>query len=433
MKKSRRRIYYALGFILGIILIASLLVYFSQQGIVSAQQFESYARTLVSDYNRSLSFFSPDTFEGFDFYSNTSYDVTAFYSTDYGAAILFNCSEVWSFHCVNSSQRVEDMIFGPINSLELTKFNFVGDNTGIISAKNGNNSVVDIGIFVASGSNVLFKSITINSVYYDCLIVKGANQSSYWDSTSAAKDAQRIFDADLCYALGRSEEVRERYAEPDLNAMLLRILTKWRQSVQNGNVTYTYTQKECDLRQIEELAKTKYGITNPEFVNDLLSYLQNVTLPPTKKIFGVTVDDPSNWLYVTVLTILSVVIYITYLFYGYIRRKRPESDLKYLPEAVGGLLAIGLGDLIYVLPYDYQLFSIQTVVLILAVIIGVAIVYTTKRKLIAWRTTAKDNDHNDVVQNAKTKPEKTADSKKVKQKEPNDKSRDKSKPRDKLK
>jgi hypothetical protein len=245
-----------------VIVCSSIYFAFFQQSYVTPQQFESYAMSLISDYNQSLSYFYPETFGDFDFYSNESYEVTAYFSPNYGTAIMFVPSENWTFATLTVNQRVEDAIFDNYNSLQLTRFHFQGDNTGLIAARNSNNSFIDIGMFADVGSNVLIKNVEINHIIYNCLIIKGGNQSSYWSSTSAIIDSKRIFDADLSYALGRSEDVRERYHEPELNSLLVDILTKWSKAINsNGTVAYTLTDKEHDFSEVIRLAET-YGITN---------------------------------------------------------------------------------------------------------------------------------------------------------------------------
>ncbi len=180
--------YFVTVLIIGILSFSLIYIVFFQQSVVSSQQFENYAKSLISDYNQSLNSFFPETFSNFDFYSNQSYEVTTYFSSNYGTAIMFVPSENWIFTTLTVSQRVEDTIFDNYNSLQLTKFFFQGDNTGFIAARNSNNSIIDIGMFADIGSNVLIKNVEINHVLYNCLIIKGGNQSSYWNSASAVKD-----------------------------------------------------------------------------------------------------------------------------------------------------------------------------------------------------------------------------------------------------
>lgn len=400
-KKGKYYFIKYLALLLAFITIGGSSIYFAffQQSSVTPQQFEKYAKSLISDYNQSLSFFYPETFNSFDFYSNQSYNVTAYSSSNFGTAIMVIPSENWTFTTLNTNKRVEDEIFGEYNSLQLTKFIFQGVNTGLIAERNSNNSFINIGLLADIGGNVLIKNVEIGpridgvfcGVVYNCLIIKGSNQSNYWDANSAAIDSKRIFDADLLYALNRSEEVRMHYYEPELNARLLEILTKWDQSLNsNGEITYTYTQKEHDIRQVEELAKTRYGITNSsKFIQNLLDYLSNVSLPPPKTILTHIINDTDNWLYVTFLGGLPICIVATYLAFDYLRKRLQSKVFGYMLGVPLGILVVMFGNVVLGYPYDYQFFSIQTLAVILVWIGGGFVVYETKKRLFIWRTETK--------------------------------------------
>jgi hypothetical protein len=380
----------------GACIILASLIYLAQDQFVSVETMEKYAKTLISDYNQSVDFFLPPTFNQFSFYSNDSYNVTAIRSSNFGTALLFYPATEWSFKNQTTNQQIENAIFGEYNSLLPTKFVFVGGNTGI----NGDNgSMSNIGIIISNDSSAIFKNVNIDSVHYHGLIIKGSNKTSSWNTKSALDDSKRIFDGDLYFALSNSEEVRERYAEPELNTLLVDILTKWNQALQpNGNVSYTYTQKEYDIKQVEELAKTKYDITNSsEFINSLFNFLKNATLPPLppeKTIFTHVVNDPDNWLYVGFLGGLPVCIYGTYLAFDYLRNKYQSKGFRYMLGIPLTILVVALGDLVLGYPYDYQLFSIQTLVVIIIWTAGIFALHETKKRLIRWRVMKQNKSYN---------------------------------------
>jgi hypothetical protein len=386
---------------LSVIAIALLYFAFFQPSFVSPEQFERYAQTLISNYNQSLSFFHLETFDSFDFYSNRSYNVTAFLSSNFGTAITFVPSENWSFETVNATQRVEDAIFGSTNSLQLTKFIFKGEETGVIAARNSNFSIVNIGIIADVGSNVLFKNIKIDSVLYNCLIIKGSNESRYWDNNVAVKDSRRIFDADLNFALNRSEDVRMRYSEPELNELLVAILEKWDQALNSqGEITYTFSQKEHDIKEIEELARTKYGITNAsQFIQNLLDYLSNVSLPPPKTILNHIVNDPDNWLYVAFLSGLPICIVVAYLAFDYLRKRLRSKVFGYMLGIPLGILVVAFGDVVLGFPYDYRFFSVQTLVVALVWFGGGLAIHKRRKLLTLWRI-RKENGYDDTNNNS---------------------------------
>lgn len=242
-------------------------------------------------------------------------------------------------------------------------------------------------MFVGNNDTILIRNVNIDSVYYYCLILKGSNHTSYWNNEAALADSRRIFDVDLYHALNRSEEVRERYAEPELDSLLIGILTKWKQSIQpNSTVVYTYTQKEYDIQQVEELAKTKYHLTNSsEFINNTLSYLQYAQLPPpppAKTIFGHVVNDPDNWLYVCFLGGLPLLDFTFFLIIDYYQEKRPSKLAKWLFTIPSAILAYVLVDLLYYSPYDYRILSVQTIVVIALWICGVIAVFKIHNRLV---------------------------------------------------
>lgn len=309
----------------------------------------------------------------------------------------------WSSTNINDTRRIEEAVFG--GNLSFVFWQLSNGSYDCLSV--GQTFVNWYGppYEVLGTGQVLIENITLDSVPIFFIALKGSNETAYWTTEWAKNDSRYLFDNDLYLALSNSEEVRERYAEPELTALLQNVLTKWQKQLQSqGSYSYSYLQMEEDIKQIEDLAKTKYGITNSsDFINGILGYLEKMASPPTKTILGVRVADPNNWLYVTVLAIFPIAIYVTYLFFAYLRTKRPYSDLKHLLEVVLGLLTCGLGVLIYTSPYDYQVFSMQTVVGVLTVIVGVALMYGIKKRLIAWRAMTKQNDSEDTNNDAKTK------------------------------
>jgi hypothetical protein len=413
-KTDSRKLTIAFIVFVGACTILAFLAYlgfFQQEKFVSAETMEKYAKTLITDYNQSIDFFIPSTFNQFSFYSNGSYNVTGIISSSYGTALLFYPSAKWSFKNQTTNQRIEDAIFGEYNSQLPTKFIFNGNDTGF----NGDNgTVTNIGMIISNDSSAIFTNVNIDTVHYYCLILKGNNETSFWNTQFALNDSKLIFDRNLYWALQNSEEVRERYAEPELNKRLVDILTKWNQALQpNGNVSYTYTQKEYDIEQVEELAKT-YGITNSsQFINSLLNYLKNATLPlppPPKTIFTHIVNDPDNWLYVVLLGGFPVLMYGTYLLFDYLRTKYPSKGFRYLLGIPLAVLSVGFSDLVYGYPYDYSLVSWQSFVVVL-IWSGILWIYLVRKKLVSWMVAKKENTHN-TQNNPEQKAKKTVKSKK---------------------
>lgn len=299
---------------------------------------------------------------------------------------------------------MEDAIFDNYNSLQLTKFLFQGENTGIIAAKNSNNSFIDIGMYADRGSNVLIKNVEINHVVYNCLVIKGSNQSSTWDASSANKDAKRIFDADLLYALSRSEDVREKYYEPGIYSKLLPILTKWNNAINsNGQVTYTDTDKEHALGEVIKLAESK-GITNAsDFVHKAFDYLKDANLPAPKTVFGI--NDPSNWGYAIVCGVQPTFSFSVIVTTRYFYKKSPSSNRKIiLGFIIALILAQGGFSLILQYPYDFQWLSLQSVVIGIMWFFGLFAATKVRKWLGAWltvRRVVKQSEKNNRSKHAK--------------------------------
>jgi hypothetical protein len=311
-----------------------------QESTVSSAIMDKYAKTLVSDYNQDLDFFLPPTFSYFPFYSNGSYTAKAIISSN-GTALLLYPSDTWSVNNTVTSQRIEESVFGANNFNYPTKFSF-GDNSGIYVYGNevnrANMDIENIGIIINPDSSVTFRNLYINSVFYYFLILKGSNKASYWDASTALNDSRRIFDEDLYRALNQSEAVREHYAEPELDTLLINVLTKWHnQLLSNGTIVYPDSQKAYDIQQIEELAKTKYGITNNEFINETLTYLESVTLPtpmPPQTRTTLGISDPENWIYSTLFGVYLIFLYAFSSVLRVIQKKHPNEDLKFLTSEI---------------------------------------------------------------------------------------------------
>jgi hypothetical protein len=82
----------------------------SNQAYVSAESMQTYAQTVISEYNKNISQYFSSTRSLFPFYSNGSYDIKSYISFN-GAALWFEPSGTLSFENYNLSERVES-IFG---------------------------------------------------------------------------------------------------------------------------------------------------------------------------------------------------------------------------------------------------------------------------------------------------------------------------------
>ena len=386
-----------------IFLVASLdsvYVAFVKQDLVTFPQIETYANIFIHRYNQSLSFFYPETFNLFNFYSNESYEVTAVISSKYGTAIIFKPSDTYSFKTVQTDIRVEDAILGKNNSQLPTRFSISHDQ-GIFMG-----NWFNVGFTVDENASLMIGGASFNSVYYYCLIMKGNNLHSSWDSDKAILDANHLFDSNLYAALNQSEAIRERYAEPELSELTAKVKTKWANAIDpSGAVIYTPSQKEHDIKEIEDIARTKYHITNSsafvQSILDFFEYVQLPTPPPEKAIFTVPMgEDVGNWKYVTICVFFPSWMYLFYSLLDYVRKKHPSNDVRYWVEIVTWIVVVPLSASLYAeRAYDYQIISIQTAVIVIFGIVCAFMVHKTKHWLATWFATRKSKKAKEETEN----------------------------------
>jgi hypothetical protein len=372
--------------LIAVILVASSLVavllgfLVFQRRSLSSDDMENYSEALIAAYNNDIDFYFLENRGLFPFYSNLSYTANATVSNAHGAAILFEPSNEWQYRFQTVDQRVEDAIFGgnwstwPAFIIPSGTIHSVirGVGAGGIIETNGHPFVEVQG----NGSTILL-NITVNSIYYHCAIIKGTNETAFWTTGQAKSDAQDIFDVDLGTALANSEEIRRRYAEPELASLLRNVIEK----MQNPKLQYSYLEREEDIKFIERLARDKYNVTEPsDFIRNMLGFLESKTAPQ-KTIFGFPVDDPSNWMYVGAwcafpLFGLGVYAIGEYLSGKFLQKNKP---LKELGKVIAGALIGGAAvDLIQGAPYDYEILSIQTLVLIVVLVAECILVFKGK-------------------------------------------------------
>jgi hypothetical protein len=393
-KKHLKKYAFLIIALITAIFVSMYFLFFQQSPM--AQQMERYARTLTSEYTNNLRYFSPETLTNFPFYSSGSYEATAIISSNFGTALVLSPSSWWSFKSIETNLRAEDAIFGEDNSKLPTQFIF--NLTGIGISGMGNNTIKNIGILVENGSSVIIKNIKIDSTFYYCLIIKGTNQSSQssqWDSNTAIKDSEDIFDADLYVVLNKTDAFRELYAEPYLNSRIIEVLTKWSNAINSqGKVIYTPEEKEHDLSEIIRIAETQFGIVNAsDLVYDTLAYFQQANLPtpqPQKTVFAISVfDDSWNWTFVIACSVLPSLMYLFYVVIDYIRIKHNSNDARRWVEIATVLLVMPFATSLYLeQPYDYQIISIPITIVLATVIALITIII--KRKLVTLRFSNKN-------------------------------------------
>jgi len=171
-------------------------------------------------------------------------------------------------------------------------------------------------IEVQKNGTVILLDNLVNSIHYKCAILKGSTKVSVWSIKEAEKNAKRVFEVDLKQALITSEEIRLRYAEPEIMKLLQYIIDK----IKDPKQEYSLLELEEDLKFIENYAKIKYKIKSSDFVRNIFDFLEMRNIPP-KKIFGFIIYDPNNWKYLITWCTLIPSFYMIYLFSSYLFNK----------------------------------------------------------------------------------------------------------------
>jgi hypothetical protein len=366
---------------------------------------QTYAETLIAEYNSQINQYFPTMKNDFYFYSNSSYTIKSYISSQYGASLWIEPSSVQSFENFNVSQSVETAVFGGDSSV------------WPLFLEPGHHVIISGGFYELNGhpmvklsnvSSVIFENVTVIQPsfqqHYTCVIMKGNNQTSNWTSEMAKEDAGEILYVDMGVEFSVSEEVRQRYAEPELTALLQNIQSKLK-----NDPSYTASDWLADMKNIENIVIAKYHLSNPtEFINEIIAFLNakiTGTLPtwpqqtpsptptPTETRTILGMSDPDNWLYATLFGSYLVFVYALFLILRAIQKKYPNEDLKFLGGLLldGILIAVGVGFFVLNYPYDSQL-AIPQIILVFGIsILGIIGLYKAKKKLSTWRLTRANN------------------------------------------
>jgi hypothetical protein len=377
----------------------------STQEYVSPETMQTYAETLIAEYNSQINQYFPTMKNDFYFYSNSSYTIKSYISSQYGASLWIEASSAQSFENFNVTKSVETAVFGGDSSV------------WPLFLEPGHHVIIRGGFYELNGhpmvklsnvSSVIFENVTVIQPsfqqHYTCVIMKGNNQTSNWTSEMAKEDAGEILYVDMGVEFSVSEAVRQRYAEPELTALLQDIQSKLK-----NDPSYTASDWLADMENIENIAITKYHLSNPtEFINEIILFLNakiTGTLPtwpqqtpsptptPTKTRTILGMSDPENWIYATLFGSYLVFVYALFLILRAIQKKYSNEDLKFLSGLLldGVLIAVGVGFFVLNYPYDSQL-AIPQIILVFGIsMLGIIGLYKAKKKLATWRLTRANN------------------------------------------
>lgn len=118
----------------------------------------------------------------------------------------------------------------------------------------------------------------------------------------------------------------------------------------------------------------------------ILPYGSVYSEPPTpeKRIFNRPVNDPDNWIYVACLGGLPILDFLFYVLFDLYRKTNKPTINKGVVGVIPFIISAIVVDLLYFYPYDYQLVSIQSLVVLLAWIVGMVVIYKKRKKLGRW-------------------------------------------------
>lgn len=241
-------------------------------------------------------------------------------------------------------------------------------------------------------------------------IVKGSNDTSNWAPDKAKSDAEEILYNDMHFEFSTSEQLKQRYAEPELTQRLQQIETKFGDNSQ----VYPLSQINADLQALENLAMTKYNLGSPSgFLNDLITYLNArtgghmPTIAPTTTQGGnptstiniaptstpsatINVSQPDNWGYAIFCGFYPIIVFSIYSF---LRQKLADDDWKFLgnDQLVNGLLiGVGYAVLAVNFPFNSPHVILEVLVAFVIALCGSIIAISIKKRLLALHPSRAD-------------------------------------------
>lgn len=410
----------------------------SNQSYVSAQNIQDYATNLIASYNKTINDYFPDMKSSFYFFSS-AYTVKTFVSSQYGAAVWFEPSNVTTLKNYNSSNRIEIAVFG--GYLSGGAVIGMGGGASIVTLNDVFFSDINPLSLVDGNATVIFKNATITfsntTQHYTYVIMKESNQTDSWTSNNVEEDANEILYNDMHIEFSTSEQVKQRYAEPELTQLLQKMENKFGDNSQ----VYPLSQWNADMQTIENLAATKYHLGSPTgFLNDLITYLNARTggnmptiapeptlsqspasynpsptqTPMPTQSSTTTNSDLGYWAYTASLSFYIIFLYMVFVIFIEISKKYPSEHIKFLAGELllyGILIPIGAEYFFILHPDIFQLKTSQFVVLPIMIVSGVVLVYYVDSRLVSWLSKRKNNA-NTSYNNTKRKTKKSLKSNK---------------------
>jgi len=250
---------------------------FKPNHLVTEEEIKEYGENYLATFRKLVNRFSPEDrvyFPSFDQFWNRTMSLKATISWSHGAALEFILdSSSSTFESIRTDERIEvAMLNGvfsrqqgfpiPVSGSRILVFlesGVIFDWKGLCFFE-----VFDNASLVLAGPNWF-----LNGKHYtNPIAMKGSNAYRGWASDNATSDAQFDFKWDLAAALNASEGVREYLAVDELKNRLNNIAMQMK-----SNASYGPLEWYSDIAQLSEIAREKYGVERPNFINDTLNVL----------------------------------------------------------------------------------------------------------------------------------------------------------------
>lgn len=308
----------------------SISLLFKPNHLVTEEEIRRYGETYLQTFRDQVAQFKPSDwvyFPSFVDFWNKTIDLKAMISEFHGAAIEFVIDASTShFNSVRTDDRIEVAVFGGVFS-RAHGLPFRIRHTRLIWA-------LESGVRFIAGGQCMFEVFdnatlavigsnwTLDGVgYFNPITVKGSNMYESWAANKAVWDAEFDFRYDLAYGLNQSEGVREYVAYFELKGALNNIADRLK-----NDPSYGWSQLDFDLSEVSRIASEKYGVTRPDFVEEIFEVTkEKITLSKKLPVLLITYD--SNYIYTIFFSALLDLSYVLALFLNRVLKRLTKRSL----------------------------------------------------------------------------------------------------------
>jgi hypothetical protein len=308
----------------------SISLLFKPNHLVTEGEIRRYGETYLQTFRDRIVQFKPDDqgyFPSFVNFWNKTIGLKAMISESHGAAIEFVIDAGAShFNSVGTDDRIEVAVFGGVFSRGYGSPFQIKHTRLIWALESGVNFITDgqcmFEVFDNATLAVVGSNWTLNGVrYFNPITVKGSNMYESWAANKAVWDAEFDFRYDLAYALNQSEGVREYVAYSELKEALSNIADRLK-----NDPSYGWSQLDSDLSEVSRIASEKYGVTRPDFVEEVFEVIKE-KISLNKKLPVLSIEYNSNYIYTIFFSVLLDLSYVLALFLNRILKHLKEKSL----------------------------------------------------------------------------------------------------------